>query len=354
MDQILVYPAFNPRYYLHYLEALQAVVGRARLTFTTAGFPKFGTDCLALRIGRDPEHRIYIHADDMPGLDPEGLAWCDSFGKVNLDTRQIPEEHAHKIVSMGPTFPFRTSGRLQLTWWGLITHFRGRGICEPFARHMALYRGLYTFRFHESAYRPSPSRSDYIFFNASIWEREPEANSTRARFIDACLSIPGIEFEGGLSPRDSARGTKGWRAPGFEKYIVGRYNAAEYLEKTRVSAVALNNPAYLDCHSWRLAENMALGKAIISTPLRRAVPAPTVHGEHIHFVDGSVESFREAISVICGDDAYRRHLEQGARSYYDRHLIPEKVMLRVLQKGGVQVEANDRESDPSPSVVGSE
>jgi hypothetical protein len=333
MATAYVYPAFDARYYGHYFDAIRALLGPRAIHFTRTGFPAFGTDCLALRLMGDVEHRIYIHSNDWPDLAPDGLEWCDTFGKVNLDPAtlaDLPAKLAAKVVAIGPTFPFRTATPLALTIRGLKTYLLSSGRSQPFRRHMATYRGLYVFRFPEEEYLPHPSRRDYVFFNASVWEREPEANAVRARFMDAARSVPGIEFEGGLTPRSSARGTPGWSAPGLEPYLVRRYDPREYLEKTRQSAVVLNNPAYRDCHSWRLAEALALGKAIVSTPIRRAVPAPLLHGMHLHLVDGSVESFRGAIELLCSDDRYREHLERGARIYYEHHLHPRKVITRLI------------------------
>jgi hypothetical protein len=339
MDPIFVYPPFNARYYAHHVQALKSVVPPGTVKFTTRGFPRFGPNCLAIRIGSGRGRRIYIHSDDMPDLDPAGLAWCDVFGKVNLDPNRVPAGAEDKVVCMGPIFPYRFSGPVTLAAWALTTYLEGWRDSEPLRRHISLYRGLYTFRSPVENYSPRPSEKDYIFFIASIWEREPEGNAVRSRFIEACRSLPQITFEGGLSPRDSARGTQGWTAPEFEKYSARRYGTAEYLEKTKRSALALNNPAYLDGHSWRLAENMALGKAIVSTPLRRAVPEPLIHRTHIHFVDGSVESFREAALEICSNDDYRRRLERNARAYYDRYLEPSRVMQRLLEKAGYRMES---------------
>jgi glycosyltransferase involved in cell wall biosynthesis len=142
--------------------------------------------------------------------------------------------------------------------------------------------------------------------------------------------MKGIRFEGGLSPRRSARGDRNFRATGYEPHLSRRFTPLEYLEKTRASAVVLNNPAYEGCHSWRLAESLALGKAIISTPIVRELPAPLVHGTHLHCVDGSVESFRSAIGMICGDADYRARLETRARAYYEEYLAPTAVVRRIL------------------------
>jgi hypothetical protein len=329
----LVYPPFNARYYSLYLEGLFRVFGRNRVRFTKRGFPRFGTDCMAIRLivrGGHPERRVYIHSNDFPVLDEDGLAWCDVFGKVNLDWRRVPGDCKEKVLPLGPTFAIRTWNPLLSVTHGVANFVRSPRDAGSFRKHLANYRGQSASRFPESAYRPSTSDSGYVFYNAAIWEREPEANALRARFVEACRSMKGIRFEGGLSPRRSARGDRNFRATGYEPHLSRRFTPLEYLEKTRASAVVLNNPAYEGCHSWRLAESLALGKAIISTPIVRELPAPLVHGTHLHCVDGSVESFRSAIGTICGDADYRARLETRARAYYEEYLAPTAVVRRIL------------------------
>ena len=74
-----------------------------------------------------------------------------------------------------------------------------------------------------------------------------------------------------------------------------------------------------------------MGKAIISTPLLREMPAPLIHGENIHFVSSDKELF-EAVRLINQDEKYRKKLEDGARRYYEQWLSPEVVIRRVIMK----------------------
>jgi glycosyltransferase involved in cell wall biosynthesis len=79
-----------------------------------------------------------------------------------------------------------------------------------------------------------------------------------------------------------------------------------------------------------LPQYLALGKAIISTPLSRELPAPLIDRYHIHYVDGSVESIGAAIQLILSDDDYRKHLERNAVEYFSQVLRPKRVIERVL------------------------
>ncbi|MCB1037871.1 MAG: glycosyltransferase, partial [Acidobacteria bacterium] len=125
---------------------------------------------------------------------------------------------------------------------------------------------------------------------------------------------------------------RGAPVPGFEKETAPRrVSIAEYVEKTQRSCAVFNTPAVSGCHGWKLGEFLALGKAIVSTPLSRELPAPLIHGEHLHLVDGTRESMEEALHEISSQGEYRRHLEEGARRYYSTHLGPERVVAKIFE-----------------------
>jgi glycosyltransferase involved in cell wall biosynthesis len=193
-------------------------------------------------------------------------------------------------------------------------------------RHLGAYVAQWRHRLPEDEYVPGLSDPDYIFLAARLWEKEAETNRFRANFLRACKAIPGLTVDGGFIPRE--RGP----LPGFEDVTVARtYRLQDYLQRTKRSGIVFNTPAVAGCHGWKLAEFLALGKAIISTPISRAMPQPLVHGVHAHFVDGSERSISEAVNEIRLDETYRRRLERNARDYYERHLKPEVVVRWILE-----------------------
>jgi glycosyltransferase involved in cell wall biosynthesis len=190
--------------------------------------------------------------------------------------------------------------------------------------HIANHWRQYKHRLPISVYTHARSERKYVFFVGSVWKREAQTNEYRALFMDVCRSTPGLRFEGGFPPRSD-------HYQPFEHLLMSqRVPFSQYLEKTKKSALVFNTPAVNGCLGWKLAEYFALGKAIISTDVGRVLPAPLVHGEHIHFVDGSETSIRDAINRIISDDGYRAKLEMGARDYYDTYLSPRRVIERVV------------------------
>jgi hypothetical protein len=77
---------------------------------------------------------------------------------------------------------------------------------------------------------------------------------------------------------------------------------------------------------------MALGKAIVSIDLDRALPAPLEHGVHIHYVTCDRAAMEDAIELINSNDNYRRHLEIGSRAWFDAHMAPAVVARRLIDR----------------------
>ena len=164
-----------------------------------------------------------------------------------------------------------------------------------------------------------------MFHVSWTWKKHQEVNEARARFVDACRSLDGLTFEGGLAPR------RRHDVSGFERVTARkRYRLREYLEKQGESLCAFNSPAVHDCLGWKLGEYLALGKAIVSLPLTRELPSPLEHGTHVHVVEDSCEAMAEAVERLRVDVAYRSELERNARSYWNRWLAPDQAVGRMM------------------------
>ena len=179
---------------------------------------------------------------------------------------------------------------------------------------------------------PSQSYEKYVFFCSTLWysdewnKNDEGLNRRRALFIRTCKNIENLHFEGGLVSQPG-RSSDDLFA---DCLLKNPYSYNEWLDKTKRSSVVFNTPAFWDCHGWKLGEYLALGKAIISTPLSNDLPAPLIHGENIHFVDDNVESLRAAVEKIVNDKSYREKLERGARQWWDKYGTPEKSIERVI------------------------
>lgn len=324
---VSVDPRFAPEHAAYYLVGLLRHVEASRLPFDRSGFVPHYSDhkpvAFVLQRGR-ATRRIFIGPDDMPELDLAALEWADVYGKVNLAPATVPAWAEEKVVPIGPSHAMKIWGPGDSFSIAIRTHVGG-GRIVPLREHYRRFWLLYRRRVGEEYYRPEPADNRYVFYNAWLWSQHREANPPRAEFIRACRDLqPQIEFEGGFIPRRRDD------MPEFADLVaVRRYSLPEYLERIKRSSVVFNNPAVHGCHGWKLAEFLRLGKAIVSLPLSREMPAPFVHGQHAHFVNGSRESIQEAVLEIVADREYRRHLERSARAYFEQYLAPERVIARL-------------------------
>jgi glycosyltransferase involved in cell wall biosynthesis len=277
------------------------------------GLARSGFDVRFGRTGAPPSsgmamvhqgRRIWVDADDMAAIDGAAYEWSDVFGKVNVLPHDV-ESHP-RVRLLGPLFG--------VTIWRLpLGYLRMRHFLRPVSGARAALAGIRfqgITRLPLDAYVARPSDPDHVFHRSRSWEgRHVRANEPRERFIEA-LASSGVRSDAGL--------------------VSDRIPLSDYLARTARSALVFNCPAVHDCLGWKLGEYLALGKAIVSTPIERALPAPLEHGTHVHIVDDDVHAMREAIELLTSDHDYRRHLERGARVWFDAYLEPTRVIARLL------------------------
>lgn len=333
MVTVRVHPQFVIPYYAFYLEGIGRVFGYDSIVFDRAGGPdetEFNSG-LAFTIEREGSgdlgsRRVYISADDFARYDRVALSWCDRYGMVNHDpaiARDLPD--SAKVVPIGPSFGIRYWGNFARTAQGIARLLHAAG--DPPGRTLSRVRSTtkqLRNRLPERRYVPGRSRPDYVFFVGWPWKKHPEVNPPRARFMRACRSVQKLEFEGGFAPRRRKD------VDGIDDVTARRmYPFRAWLRLTQASALVFNCPAVHGCLGWKLGEFLALGKAMVSLPLSRAMPSPLEHGEHVHYVDDDQERMRDAIERLLADGAYRTRLEVGARRYYLEYLAPERVIQRL-------------------------
>lgn len=103
------------------------------------------------------------------------------------------------------------------------------------------------------------------------------------------------------------------------------------------SFIAVNTGGVASCFGWKLAEYLALGKAIVSLPISNYLEVPLEHGKNIHFVENDRESISEALTYIYEHPDYRKNLEWGSRQYWETYCRPDKVIVNLLNYGNTKI-----------------
>lgn len=338
MPKTYVYidPRANIEYSSYYIEGLYDVFGRASVRFSQHYFTNLSDySCLNFVVRQgDTCVNYVIDYNDVPAVSKAAYDWCDYYGKINLCTGLFNDEQ-QKIVNIPPGFGIRIWGWLPTLWICFRNMLRTRTFTKQFAsgyvkqiRHLPL-----------TAYASGPTKPNYVFsfntlWNSDEWIRNDETvNRLRYNFYKVVTQQPRLHSEVGF-----IYSMKRNMNPLFQPYITQQWlPKTEYLAKTKQSVLVFNTPAWDLCHGWKLAEYVALGKAIISTPLANQLPFELVHGRHVHFVSGTEASIEEAVERLLADTAYRESLEQGARQYYLDYVQPQVVIQRLLTKRPVTV-----------------
>ncbi len=318
--------ACDIKYASFYIEGLQKVLGKANVCFNSARFEQFRHNNFYLPLVIDTGNRAYrvvIDYADWPTIRPLPYEWCDLYCKINIafDDAQMP-----KLFSIGPGFGIRVFGLIDSARYAVANLLLSGNRIGNKKRFLYDYYGQYK-RPLSRDYRPETPRCGYVFFASSLWKNDLDTNRLRANFIRAARIVREVEFEGGFAPRALDD------IPGFEEFTLEkRVETGEYIGKTKNSMAVFNTPAVARCHGWKLGEFMAMGKAIISTPISRLLPQELQDRQHLLITDGSVEDIAQKLVLLRDDEHLRQRLEQAAAEYYQTFLSPEAVIAGIIAR----------------------
>lgn len=332
--QAIVNPLNHIAYSSFYLYALREVLGKAVVRFDCTPFQDLSVQSqqsrgllFVLRQTGSPERKFFICGNDSYRIEEEIYDWCDVYASVNANFAKTPGRA--KLVSLVPSFGVKVwnTGGTVLRALSNAIHYQRIVHDQKLKTFLGNYKRLLDRPFYTDL-TPEPSRSDYVFFCSTLWyndeynQNDRKVNARRANFIRVCKGIGSIHFEGGFVPQQGRSSSELFA----DCLSATSYPYKTWLQKTKQSALVFNTPAFWDCHGWKLGEYLALGKAIISTPLSNDLPAPLTHGVNIHFVEDDIDSLREAINYIIENPGYKEQLEQGARAYWASYGTPEKSL----------------------------
>ena len=322
-EKIKIYPGFDAMFYTFYLLGINRAFPEMTIQFGDVDFPMHLVAYLAMEYRGK---KILIDAMDTSYIDDEALAWCDICGKVNLTKDEIKSEYREKVFPIGPNFGVRYYQIFEAMPLAVLNFIKANLKLSYLKKYLGAYFHQYYSRLYETDYvYNEPENDKYIFSTSSYWHQAPITNENRRRFFACAESVVNLTFEGGFYSSQAIS------EPEFRKYHLKTFlTSKEYIQNIKKSIVVFNTPAVKHCLGWKLGEYLALGKAIISTPIARDLPAELIHGTHIHLVDGSQESICEAIKLLLVEKDYRRKLENNARLYYDQYLKPEKAIFRIF------------------------
>lgn len=322
--KIYIYGLCNVFYDGFYIQGLKEIY--SNIEFNISKFPQFNQGCFAFIIENDQQvHRVIIDSIDGTRINENELEWCDIYGKVNYNTEYLPIHNQSKIIAIGPSFGIKFWNLFQTLYYAFFNFIRFRKIISNKREFVANYWRQYK-RFRLKKYMPVQSSINDVFFINSIWKQEDTTNNNRALFIKACKNNTQVNFEGGFAARSNGDNL------GFDDLVYSEKIPFEtYLKRIKKSAFVFNTPAVLSCHGWKLAEFLALGKAIISTSHYNKLPTDLLNDRHVVYANTNDE-INNSINKLISDVDFKRKLEIESRKYFDDYLAPAKVITRLIKR----------------------
>ena len=325
--KVIIDPEDDIQYMSFYIKGLGDRFGQRNLTFNHHAFDDLPIEERHTRTMRfiikhgASEMRYVIDANDSYKVNGVLYDWSDLYGSVNANFEKTPSRLQTKLVSLCPSFAIRYANALKgcaCAVKGVVTTRRNK------RKYLGCWKRMLQ-RPVLSDYCYQQPEERYVFHLSTLWlsdewnRNDEGVNYRRAQFIKACKALePEIVFEGGLVASGTVK-----ESSIFVDCLSQRYKSDKWMKLTKASAIVFNTPAYWDCHGWKLGEFMAMGKAMLSTPLFNDLPSPLVNGEHIHFIeDFSVESIKENVDWMVKHRSYCEKLEHNILQYWLNYGTP--------------------------------
>lgn len=334
-------------YCAFFIQGLYDVFGRDRVRFSAkrsrgvsgddpkADYERYMCILLESRAGRP--FRISIDSHDGRWLSGHAFDWSDVYAKVNIDPATLPSMSHPKMVATSPNSGYKVWGDRE-TWMHFWLNMFRCGF-KPLPGK-SRFRKDYRYQFNRlplEAYESVQSTEfpedeggpPYVYYVSTLWRQAnciEQTNPWRRLFMEVCKSSPCL-FEGGFFASD----------PGHPQYgdyshlrVERKYPLMDYFERMQRSVIAFNTPAVHNCHGWKLSEYLAMGKAILATPISIVLPKPLEHGRNVRIV-ANAEEMREGVTLLLTVRSYREKLSEGAREYCRAYATPAAAIRLILE-----------------------
>ena len=336
--KVFIDPSVRILYSSYYIKGLYTVFGEKNVFFSKKYFHQlkrrneshsYDHYMPFVVINKNEIKKYIIDFRDKRSVKKNAYDWCDKYAKINFSVSLTDEYYHDKIISIPPGFGIKIWGRYK-TFYNCSANYV-RCIFSPIVSiktHFSDYYNQYKRPQLEDYTIDTTDKKNglYVFMIATLWSHTnciEGTNLLRKTFVETCKA-ENVNFEGGFFSTVNH--------PQYEEFkdliFTKRYPAHEYIEKTKHSYIAFNTPAVHDCHGWKLGEYLAMGKAIISTPLSNQLPEDLIHGSNIHIIS-NLEELKTAVKLLIEDNIYRQRLEYKSKKYFNLYGSPQAVIKQL-------------------------
>ena len=327
-------------YSAFYIKGLSDVFGRTNVSFGRKYFKEldrrkeeysFEHFFAFVLISEEKITRFVIDYCDPPDISRQAYDWCDIYAKINYN-KEVTD--LNKLIVIPPAFGIKI-WNLRQTLFYCLRNILTSSFALPTHRSTFIkdyyqqYKREPIESYLNDITEKSENKNAYIFMIGTLWNESDYAENTnneRKKFIEACRKTDNCKFEGGFYATPNHL-----KFEEFKSFVFSRpYSTSEYIKKTKLSNIVFNTPAVHNCHGWKLAEFLAMGKPIISTKLSYELPIDLTHGKNIHFVENADE-IESSIKSIIDDQNYKNLLSKNAKTYFLQYMTPTAIIRSITE-----------------------
>ncbi|GLB48207.1 hypothetical protein [Neptunitalea lumnitzerae] len=334
--KVYIDPRSRILYASFYIQGLYEVFGKQQVSFSAHPFTALDKDNEAFSFEHyfafvidenGTEKRYIVDFCDPPDISKNAYQWCHAYAKINFNPAETAPQFLEKLVHIPPSFGIRIWSAPKTALMAITNYIRCKKAKFQFPKKY--FKDYYhqhkrnVLADYQNTLHSNSNKKPYVFMIASLWKDEncvAETNERRHQFMRICKQLP-IIFEGGF-----------WATPEHPQYKTYKedcfdtpYPTTAYIAKTKASYMVFNTPAVHFCHGWKLGEYLAMGKAIITTPLYnklpKALPCIEINDE---------ASLKKAIQTLIESTATKNQLEKEATEYYLNYVQPKAVIAKLV------------------------
>jgi hypothetical protein len=282
---------------------------------------------------------------------PESLRFCDVYFKRSYNKEQFnlfDLSRIPKILPFGLNYQVAVKNRT-LTIKRLVLEYISRPFNPLNKRnnfHLHNIKELLDFNFRDrkifipdyNSLTPISFEKKYdILFICRLWDPEElneknredaiKINKTRVNILRHLKTNFKERFVGGLQKSKFSEKY----APDLviqDRKFTSREN---YFSLVRQSAIVISTQGLLDSIGWKFAEYVALGKAIISEPIKSELPG--IFQANYHYLEfNSTQECCNNVELLINNPEKLKGLEANTTKYFEKHLNPESLMRECIER----------------------
>lgn len=280
--------------------------------------------------------KLYIDTNDRNDINELFYDWSNVYAKINLRHEDLKRD---KVLPIGPSFGISIWNPVQTMFHSIYNRMRWcKGYREPWKSYIKDYAYLFVRRAKYPKYNiECVEDRDYIYTLNTLWyddETYCSTNRLRGVFARACKELF-TTFQGGFFYIPNVES----EFPKYREYLEDykdmlinkRVSMSEYMNCIEKSSFVFNTPSVCGCHGWKMAEYLAMGKAMISTHINNVMPGEFLAGEH--YIEANTdEEIRNSVKLLKDNPQIISKLKKNSVQYFNDYLAPEAVVGRIIDK----------------------